>query len=269
MWCRNRLASISNTSPPARSRHARSTHGAAMIVARRARCRARRSRDEAVIADEVARRRASSSVAIERRARRPLGAAPERRRGFVVSSHVVAVAAASRAVARVELGAHLVRRRDPDIVAAAVRSVRVASSRRTTVRALAHRPPGRAHARRRRSGPRQEPRRDCRRGASSAASSSPCTVRSFGLTLPTREGGAVVVQHELHGARRHRSETSPTRGTCQATDTASRECAEAIDFARRTRSTFRSAVQATSRAAPTALPTVNVSADIFPRSPTP
>ena len=26
------------------------------------------------------------------------------------------------------------------------------------------------------------------------------------LDLPTREGGAVVVQHELHGARRHRSE---------------------------------------------------------------
>jgi hypothetical protein len=30
------------------------------------------------------------------------------------------------------------------------------------------------------------------------------------LTLPSGEGSAVVVQHELHGARCHRSETSPT-----------------------------------------------------------
>jgi hypothetical protein len=30
------------------------------------------------------------------------------------------------------------------------------------------------------------------------------------LTLPSREGGAVVVQHELHGTHCHRSETSPT-----------------------------------------------------------
>ena len=55
------------------------------------------------------------------------------------------------------------------------------------------------------------------------------------LTLPTREGRAVVVQHELHGARRHRSETSPTRPLCQANRaTRSQRSAEPIDFARRT-----------------------------------
>ena len=39
------------------------------------------------------------------------------------------------------------------------------------------------------------------------------------LTLPTREGRAVVVQHELHGAHCHRSETSPTHPSVKQRET--------------------------------------------------
>lgn len=102
-----------------------------------------------------------------------------------------------------ELGTHLVRRRDPHV--AGEECVHGASQRerRPPLRhSHTDRLPARVHA---------------RVGTAGSLSHDPLSAETgehaldftldgplLGLHLPAGEGGPVIVQHELHGARRHR-----------------------------------------------------------------
>ena len=211
-WLRSRTRAR-----PARSRHARVRSRAAMVVVRRAPCRERRSRGSSARPSSARARRVegsrSSGAANAHSYRRRNGDAPPRpcRRNSCSGGARRCSARESRRASRAPPRP---RRRAGSTAFSARRSVAARPS-------LGHAHPDRLSARVHAGvGAAGAQRGDGLRAqvASSASSRTPCTVRSVRLPLPSAESGAVVVQHELHGALGHRVENYRRRGSVKQCD---------------------------------------------------
>ena len=220
------MASISNTRPPARLRHSarRTVHrwsSPAGAVPRTANPRKQWSPTSAA---------APCASATTSRGRDTIHSV-RRRKGDAASfvrAHVVAVRSRRRTESRVELVSHRMRICHPEIV----REERVqrASHRR--------RCPLRRHAHSDRLAPcmdagvgaaGSECRHRLRAELAERRLEHPLYGATIGLSLPSAEVRAVIVQHEQQHAGRHRSESYPVREVCQANHDVARTRAPACE----------------------------------------
>ncbi len=145
-------------------------------------------------------------AAIDRLVQRPLGAPSEGGPCVVIRSNVVRVPAGERAEPCMELGAHVVRRRNPHVIG----KERVdGATQRGRVPLLrhphSHHLPARMYTRVRATSPVGHDSITAQRGEHPLHFT--LNGPPFGLDLPPGKRGSVVVQHKLQGAHRHRAES--------------------------------------------------------------
>ena len=192
-------------------------HLARVIVVRW--CRAANRKRMELVSAEYTPCGSIKGVAVDRSGHVPLPMTAKGRKGRIVGADQIRIATGRCAVASVELGTHLMRRRDPHIVGK--QGIHRASQRewRPFVWHLHadHLSAG-VYARISPAGPLGHNPLSAQTGEHAlqfTLHGSPLR-----LDLPARERGSVVVQHELHGAHRHEAKLSPA--TPQVKQTARR-----------------------------------------------
>ena len=162
---------------------------------------AHREGDEPVLADKVSGGKVKR-LTIERMPVRPFGRSPKGRVSLVICTDLIGIPPGRRAEASMELGTHLMRRRDPHIVREECVEGAPEIWRGPLLRhSHTDRLPARVYARVGTAGSLSHYPLSTEFGEHSLdfALNGPL----FGLDLPAGEGGPVIVQHELHSARRH------------------------------------------------------------------
>jgi len=188
-------------------------HRAAVVVLRRRRAPDSEAQKAVFAANEC--RAFLEQPPVERASDAPFGTAAKGGLRFLVRPDLVAVPASDRVVSRVEIVAHRMSVGHPDVVgqdgveraAQSVRPPLVGNSNADCLAAGVHAGIGATGAKSG-GGLRADPA-ECR--FEHALHGAP--VR---LPLPPAEARAVVVQHELHRASRHRGKKYPTALVCQA-----------------------------------------------------
>ena len=138
---------------------------------------------------------------------RPFGLSPKGRASLFICTDQIRIAPGRCAVTSVELGTHLIRRRDPHVVGEECVDGAPQHGRGPLLRhSHTDRLPARVDARVGTAGSLSHYTLSAKTGEHSLdfALNGPL----LGLDLPAGKGGPVIVQHELHSARRHASEIS-------------------------------------------------------------